>query len=358
MVRCGTAIHKISAISVMFLITSVVSTACSPEQPSSASASPGVASPADVLPPSIASPAPAPSVASLPPLDDVPTYKGNAARTGVQPGPGPIAEPVLVWEAKIDCPVGERTPIIGDGLVYAGCAAPARASRRSIGPTGLESGTRGCPDRIAAYGDGAVYAADSGGSFHAFDAASGKERWHLDIKPRGSPVVVDGTVYVGSDDGRVYGLNQPMDRSPGRGRLRRARGALSSGTPPMSVAMTGCFGQSPWQTRANAGTCESYPGTRARRASTTVPSSWPGSRKAPIRMANCTRSTGRPARSGGRSEHRRACKLARRSSPTAWSMRRHSRMDSSPSTRRTVTSSGTLRLPESDIPAALAGDVI
>ncbi len=39
------------------------------------------------------------------------------------------------------------------------------------------------------------------------DAASGKERWRFPVSSESTPLVVDGTLYVGSWDGRLYALN-------------------------------------------------------------------------------------------------------------------------------------------------------
>ena len=48
---------------------------------------------------------------------------------------------------------------------------------------------------------------DATGFLVAMDAASGKERWRFPVSSESTPLVVDGTVYVGSWDGRLYALN-------------------------------------------------------------------------------------------------------------------------------------------------------
>jgi outer membrane protein assembly factor BamB len=214
MIPRPTPIRQRTIISTALLIASLAFAACGSQQRSASPiAKDGAISPAPATTAALGSAAPQPSGASLPVISDVPTYKGNASRSGVQPGPGPVATPALAWEAKLGCSIGERAPVVGNGLIFVGCDAAflfgfdARTGRQ-VWKTALKGALIGSP----AYGDGVVYAADTGGSFHALDAATGAERWHVDLAPRGSPVVVDGTVYVGSDDHKMYGL-APADGS-------------------------------------------------------------------------------------------------------------------------------------------------
>jgi hypothetical protein len=68
---------------------SLVAVACA----GSASPTPGTGRGPTVLPPT----APPVDHARIPALADVPEYRGDTARTGIYPGPGPIAQPDLVW---------------------------------------------------------------------------------------------------------------------------------------------------------------------------------------------------------------------------------------------------------------------
>ena len=60
----------------------------------------------------------------------------------------------------------------------------------------------------AAVADGMVYVADFSGYLHCFDADTGQEYWVHDMLAAvwGSPLIVDGRVYLGDEDGDVVAL--------------------------------------------------------------------------------------------------------------------------------------------------------
>jgi outer membrane protein assembly factor BamB len=57
--------------------------------------------------------------------------------------------------------------------------------------------------------DGTVYVGGNDGNLYALSAAAGTREWQFTTGGRvsSSPAVVDGTVYVGSEDGSVYGID-------------------------------------------------------------------------------------------------------------------------------------------------------
>jgi len=57
--------------------------------------------------------------------------------------------------------------------------------------------------------EGIVYVGTNNGTIYAVNSSDGSQKWsyQADDKVRSSPAIVDGTVYVGSDDGNLYALD-------------------------------------------------------------------------------------------------------------------------------------------------------
>jgi outer membrane protein assembly factor BamB len=135
-------------------------------------------------------------------------YRGNAARTGAQPGPGPAAQPEELWHVELDEPVLSSAVVAG-GVVY------VKAWDNKLHALNAETGDElwsfetGGLDTAPAVVDGVVYAGgadrdETSGTLYAIDAATGHEIWHHDTVyalSDSSPVVVDGIVYVGGGNG-------------------------------------------------------------------------------------------------------------------------------------------------------------
>ena len=62
--------------------------------------------------------------------------------------------------------------------------------------------------------DGILYIADFSGLFHCLDAKTGKVHWTYDmLSPSwGSPLIVDGKVYIGDEDGDVIVMQAGKDK--------------------------------------------------------------------------------------------------------------------------------------------------
>jgi outer membrane protein assembly factor BamB len=202
------------------------------------------------------------------PISDVPMYRGGAARTGEQSGPGPHGRPTTLWTF----PTGGRalgSPSVADGIVYAG--ADDGVLHALDARTGVErwqvklGGGIGAAPAIVA---GAVYAGDQAGNLYALDAATGVERWHATVGSgpqaslyASSPVVVDGVVYVASGggastpavvDGVVY-----------------VGGVASTSLPPTVLhAYDAATGTAYWSDPAASGTGLTSPGVYAIDAAT------------------------------------------------------------------------------------------
>ena len=111
--------------------------------------------------------------------------------------------------------VGDTSPAVADGVVYyiamgeyAGnlyALDVASGTERWRIETENESATPVLADEVVYLGS--YY------SLLALDARSGEERWRFetDNDVSSSPAVVDGVVYVGSDDGNVYAIGNPTE---------------------------------------------------------------------------------------------------------------------------------------------------
>ncbi|HET8785670.1 MAG TPA: PQQ-binding-like beta-propeller repeat protein [Candidatus Limnocylindrales bacterium] len=153
------------------------------------------------------------AAATLPPIADIPYYKADAARSGLQPGPGPLVQPVQAWRVELGCSAGGATTgVVGDGLLIVGCDAPrVSAIDLATGSIRWAKDIDG-PVEGAAIDGGTAYVADMGGGLTAIDLASGGVGWHIRRDGGGetrfwSPVVSGGVVYAASHDGRFVGYD-------------------------------------------------------------------------------------------------------------------------------------------------------
>ena len=160
--------------------------------------------------PTLAAPTPTPDPAEAPGAtlaagELVPMFRGNAARTGENPGPAPLERPMLRWKTFVG---GESyaSPVIGGETVY---VATKAGSVVALGlGTGEELWHANVGDYIArstpALGDGTLYVA-AGYSLLAIDAQTGRERWSVPLRFAGSisPVVLGDYLYVATQEGHV-----------------------------------------------------------------------------------------------------------------------------------------------------------
>ena len=160
-------------------------------------------------------------------------FRGNAAHTGVYPGPAPRAFHRVVWKF----PTGDRivgSPVWSEGTIYFGgddgnIYAVDAASGRQI----WKHATGGPAPSTPAVVDGTVYAVSYDGKLYALDAHSGSTRWKFTtggerrfeakglhgLQPKNqtiadpfdvflsSPVVAQGAIYFGSGDGNLYAVD-------------------------------------------------------------------------------------------------------------------------------------------------------
>jgi outer membrane protein assembly factor BamB len=145
---------------------------------------------------------------------DVPMDRGDAARSGVMPGPG--IENGL--ESKWRFEAGRSSvsaPAVVDDTVFITSGSEAGSASENQGaiiaidastgserwrfPTEFAAGT------TPAIAHGNVYAGDTGGVLYALDAGTGQELWRTDLQSgwTSSPVVVNDTVYVAAAGNRA-----------------------------------------------------------------------------------------------------------------------------------------------------------
>ena len=142
-------------------------------------------------------------------------YRGNPARTGAHPGPGPDGEPTARWQVRLGG-VLSSSPAVVDGLVYIGSVSPgtvAGGALHAVDASGVERWRLPTVpgDGVfssAAVVDGVAVVGSYDGIVIAAAADSGEELWRFGAETSfyGSPAVVDGTVYLGDTGGHLYAL--------------------------------------------------------------------------------------------------------------------------------------------------------
>jgi outer membrane protein assembly factor BamB len=131
-------------------------------------------------------------------------------------GPG-TTDAELAWRYDAGTPTMNSSPIVGDGTVY----APGSGDPGLIHAIDIETGEQlwefepaGYATSALALADETLFAGTWGKEFYAIDAASGDLVWREAIGHRfgtSSPVVVDGTVYVGTIGDGPLAVTGPED---------------------------------------------------------------------------------------------------------------------------------------------------
>jgi len=112
---------------------------------------------------------------------------------------------------------------VADGVVYVGSSDWFRlnAIDAETGELVWYFNTKGDPWSSPAVADGVVYIGATGGYLYAVDTKTGQELWKVRTAPAlvtvdpvrfdggvvSSPTVVDGVVYFGSLDGKLYAVS-------------------------------------------------------------------------------------------------------------------------------------------------------
>ncbi len=136
---------------------------------------------------------------------DVPAYRGNAARDGVMPGPGPIGDPILAWQANLSGPIG-TSPVTAGGTVF------VAVQDGSLVALDLKSGAQRWTSQVSTTAlstpevvGGLVVVGTGLDGLQAIDAATGLKRWSVaaDGGIPGAPAHAGGLVVFATDRGTV-----------------------------------------------------------------------------------------------------------------------------------------------------------
>src|SRR5215204_4995767 len=158
-----------------------------------------------------AGPVPPTSVAAqdAAPVPDVRTFRGDAARTGVQPGPSPVVPLATLWRFPTEDKVSSSAAVV-DGLLYIGSSDHhLYALDAQQGALVWRFDAGGNVVSSPAVEEGLVIIGSFDGNVYAVDANEGTERWRFGTNGSisASAVLVTGTVIIGSDDGFLYALD-------------------------------------------------------------------------------------------------------------------------------------------------------
>ena len=164
-----------------------------------------------------------PSLAESP--NDVPTYRGDSSRTGVMPGPGPTAEPLLAWTFQAGGPI-RSSPAVVAGTVF------VASTDGTVHAVALEDGEERWRTFLGAEADaasplvidGRVVVGDRAGIVHALATETGAELWatSADGPIAGAAAAASGSIFAATGTGATYALD------PGTGDVRW-RAALPGG---------------------------------------------------------------------------------------------------------------------------------
>ena len=138
---------------------------------------------------------------------DIPAYRGDAARTGMMPGPGPSGTPEVVWSFQSGAPIASQVAVVGDAVFLVTVTGSVHALEITTG-TELWRADLGVPSKGGpSVSDGLVIVV-SGDGVVALDSRDGSIAWSSTATGpvSGTPAVVDDMVFAASEDGMASAL--------------------------------------------------------------------------------------------------------------------------------------------------------
>ncbi len=149
----------------------------------------------------------------IPPLADVPEYRGGPDRTGVFPGPPIEAQPVPLWTRSTPTGIAFNS-ILGDGVLVIGDqAGHLYGLDARTGDEQWRVDGKPVVSSSPSYADGIVTYEDGDRVLHAIDVHTAAERWsaRVDAVPGGDAPsgteIADGVVYIGDGSHHLLGFN-------------------------------------------------------------------------------------------------------------------------------------------------------
>jgi outer membrane protein assembly factor BamB len=159
--------------------------------------------------PAIAVPTPTPDPAEAPAVSTsgavVPMFRGNAARTGENPGPAPLQRPLVKWKTFVGGETYASPVISGDAVFVATKAGSVVAISLKDGDELWRTDVGDYIARSTPALAGNTLYVSAGYALLAIDAETGQKRWNIPLRFAGScsPAVADDRVIVATQEGHV-----------------------------------------------------------------------------------------------------------------------------------------------------------
>ncbi len=143
-------------------------------------------------------------------------YHGDAARTGVMPGPGPLGDPVVQWTAELDGAVPFTVmPVVADERVFVPADSGSVVALTEADGLTVWTASVGWPIRSSpVLWDDLLIVGSDGGEVTALRVADGEQVWQLAVGGvvSASLLIADATLYVGSEEGLLLAVDPTTGR--------------------------------------------------------------------------------------------------------------------------------------------------
>lgn len=160
-------------------------------------------------------------------------FRGDANRTGSY-GPTEIKAPKVAWEYDTGKVIESSAAVVGDTVYIGGHANRLHAIDRGTGKLKWKFDVGGLVRASPSVAGGMVYFGADDNKFYALDAATGEKKWDFELGGDGeqsSPTILDGVVYFGGFDKFIYAL----DAVNGKLKWKRDAGAAMLSSPFVSA---------------------------------------------------------------------------------------------------------------------------